>query len=203
MNKLWTVTPSGQLQMNDEEVTFVQSIKAFRRIYDMFTEDVDRAKHFLYIWHMADYRSPGIVNGLKDKELHVFAATQAGLRATFVAPDFIKHAVEVYKELEEDVIEEQFKYVKIVHHNSARMLAVISNSIETLLQKAEKDGRLSTTQEDDLMDKQAKVTKIAADLSKHAKTIAELEATLAEHRSKQKKLRGQSEYKVSMDNDLA
>jgi len=199
MINLWNVT-NGKIQLNEDELVTIESIKAFNELYKCLSTDADRLKIFMYVWHMADYRSLGVIKGYDYKELHEFAIKQSGVRLPFIVTDVIKFAIDVYRDLQEDVTEEQFKYVKISQHNTAKVLKALNKSIGKTLLKAE-TSNLTTAEMDTIIDIQTKINKISDELPKRIKSLQELEATLIAHRTKAKELRGRKEYRQSMDSD--
>ncbi len=196
MLNLWSISPNKVI-LNEEELETTQYIKVFRELHKLVSLDHDKTKLFRYVWNMADYRSVGIQKGYGQAELHYYALKQAELPENWVVVPKVVEAIEAYKILQEDVLEEQFKYIKQVQHNTARMLALMNKSLETHLGKKQ----LTSAEVDAVSDMQNKIAKIADELPKRIKTLKELEALVLAQRANTKVLRGKQTYRSSMDGD--
>ena len=196
MLNLWNIN-GNKITLNEDEMQHTIYVRAFRDLRNQVTSDADSIKLFIYVWNMADYRSLGIQHGYSQKELNEYAIKQANLPSNFIPTVVMTNAIAMYNELQDDVIEEQFKYIKQVHHNTARMLQLLNTSLDGLLKKT----KLTSSEMDDLIEIQTRVNKIADDLPKRIKSLRELEAVVVANRASKKVLRGQKEFRSSMDGD--
>ena len=134
MIQLWNVI-NNKVTFNEDELVVIGNVKCFRELYNLFTVESDRLKIFTFIWLVADYRSPLIQKGLVTEELFIAAKDKVGYDNNFQVTKQIELCINTYRQLEYDVIEEQFVSIKQAYHSTAKIIQVLNNNNQKIIMR--------------------------------------------------------------------
>jgi hypothetical protein len=109
--------------------------KSFRALYNNGDKEGDQK--LLYVIYVSDYRSPGNIKGLGQKDLHKDAILQLGLDADFEVSEDIERAIKEYKTVYNKGIYGSIIELRRNHENVRRSISLLTTVLDDELAKLE------------------------------------------------------------------
>jgi len=153
MIKIFNVSRTNELTI---DLAVVKSIPEFKKIVTRdkgSSGDSDGRKKYradkemIYVYYLADLRSPPRLDGKSERDIHDYAVTSAGLEESYQVDEVIEIAIAKYKEIQLDTPE-----LRLLN-SLLRGLVMSSKVVDVITDKIETDldfyanGGLATTAE--------------------------------------------------------
>jgi len=195
MVHLWKINNSLELDLN---VTELLKYDILAKVYQSDTSDGKSLSHkyFMYLDFITASSGYCVTNGLNDSEAHIYAMKHSKLDSTYHFPANNKTIIAFVKsELERDTV---FTLVSA----AIQALNVSSKSVKNYIKV------LNNMEKDDFQDKDGNPINVAETVNKVLKTLKEIpssidiyESLLSKQKTKKVALRGQKDFRSSMDGD--
>lgn len=195
MIHLWKINDSLELDLN---VTELLKYDILAKVYRSDTSESKSLSHkyFMYLDFITNSSGYCVTNGLNDNDANVYAMKHAKLDNTYCFPPNNKAIIAFVKaELENDT-------VFVLVSTAIQALNVSSKSLKSYVKI------LNNMEKDEFQDKEGNPINVAETVNKVLKTLKEIPASLDIYESFLKKqktkkviLRGQKEFRSSMEGD--
>jgi hypothetical protein len=174
----------------------------FRELFNTRKSKMQFNKEMLLIWYCVNVKSPGVKQGLNDKDLLVVGAEVLELE-DWVADDTFKVAMNKYKEIHENVTL-SVRICKSLYRafsNTYKIINTLSDIVEDKLEKLNvKEGATELTATMNLIiSSQKDLLIMAKDIPKQIESLKEAEAkVIADDELIENELRGGGKIRSSM-----
>jgi len=174
----------------------------FRELFNTRKSKMQFNKEMLLIWYCVNVKSPGVKQGLNDKDLLVVGAEVLELE-DWVADDTFKVAMNKYKEIHENVTL-SVRICKSLYRafsNTDKIINTLSDIVEDKLEKLNvKEGATELTATMNLIiSSQKDLLIMAKDIPKQIESLKEAEAkVIADDELIENELRGGGKIRSSM-----
>lgn len=90
-------------------------------------------KEFYYIWYTTDVRSPGVIAGYTDKELHIKAIKESRLEDTYKPDKLVKEATSYYRAEQEELLVSSNAVINLI--KAVRLSDVLTKRMVVSMEK--------------------------------------------------------------------